>query len=509
MLYECNYNKRIICVDDESVMLDTYQRVLGVDEKDIFAEILQDGKSVDNAQGTNPLRGRLTEFDIVTVESGEEALALIKDELAKGRHFAAGFFDMRMPGGIDGYETIRMVRELDSQILCAVVTAYTDRSVEQIAELFLEEDQDQLLYFNKPFRTAELQQTAVNMVCSWNRKRNEEEQVRIIEKNRIGLECILDGITNLLWIPPRSLQTLLCGILYQSLALIHAEDGYIGVFVENDRLLIGHALGKFKDKENSIGTIKDATIEMILRKKEVFIEDRLCVVPLIYSGRQLGLIYMETRQTIVKKDEENILTTFGKQMVPLIRNSMFYEEMIKNEFQLLTDPMTGLYNRYAIYKILKNELSRSARFSFSFAILIVELDNLQSLNTTYGQEIGDLVVNGVGKLLKQSVRQYDFVGRNVDDGSLGDQSVIPYKEGGFSILLTQTGEKGARKVADRILQKVSEYTFTCEGIPVSLSFHMGLAVDVLTREKFADEHYIAGLIRKTEKNLIEKHTPKK
>ena len=188
---------------------------------------------------------------------------------------------------------------------------------------------------------------------------------------------------------------------------------------------------------------------------------------------------------------------------------MFYEEMIKNEFQLLTDPMTGLYNRYAIYKILKNELSRSARFSFSFAILIVELDNLQSLNTTYGKATGDLIVNGIGKLLQQSVRQYDFVGRNVDDKSLGDQSVIPYKEGGFSILLTQTDEKGARHVTDRILQKVNEYTFTCEGTPISLSFRLGLAVDMLTREKLEDEHYIAELIQKTEKNLIEKHTVRK
>ena len=493
MLNDGNYNKRIICVDDEQEMLDSYRRVLGVDETDVFAEILQEATPVATVQD------RLTEFDVVTVKSGEEALALIKDELAKGKRFAAGFFDMRMPGGIDGYETIAQVRELDCQILCAVVTAYTDRSVEQIAELFIEEDQDKLLYFNKPFRAAELRQTAVNMVCSWNRKRNEEEQVRIIEKNRLGLQCILDSITSLLWIPPRSLHTLLSGILYQSLALINSEDGYIGVFDQQQRLVIGHALGKFADKENSIVTITDATITMILKKKEVFIEDRRCVVPLVYSGRHLGLIYMETEQPIVKKDEENILITFGAQMVPLIRNSMFYEEMIKNEFQLLTDPMTGLYNRYAVYQILKNELARSSRFSFSFAILMVELDNLPSVNANYGQATGDLIVNGIGERLQHVVRQYDIVGRNVDDRSLGEQSVIPFKEGGFSILLTQTDEKGARQVADRIMQTMSEYTFSCEGKPVSLSFSLGIAVDMLTREKLEDEHYIAELMQKTEK----------
>lgn len=495
------YNKRIICVDDEDVMLETYRRVLGADESDVFAGILEESQPHDTPSAGDGQPGRLKDFEIIPARSGEEALTYIEDELANGRRIAAGFFDMRMPGGIDGYETIRRVRELDSKILCAVVTAYTDRSVEQIAELFTKKDQDELLYFNKPFRTAELRQTAVNMVCSWNRKRNEEEQLRVIENNRLGLQCILDAVTELMWIPPRQLQAMLSGILYQSLGLINSEDGYIGVFDEEGKLVVGHALGKFKARENSILTVEDEAIKKVFKTKKVYIDDKRCIVPLVYSERRLGLIDMESKYPIVKTVEKNVLETFGSQMVPLILNSMFYDEIIKKDLRMLTDPLTGLYNRRAIHMKLQSELFRSARFSFSVAILMLELDNLQSINDRYGQETGDLILRNIGSLLQESLRKYDVVGRNVDGDSMSDQHIIPLKEGGFSIILAQTDEKGAQRVAGRIRQSLNQYTFTYEGSPVELRFRIGLGVDMLNREKLKKEDYLSSIIQKASRSM--------
>ncbi len=499
---EYKYNKRIICVDDEEVMLETYRQVLGGDESDVFEGILQDTPSNGSNSPTGRQPGRLQDFDIVLARSGEDALRCIKDAQVSGKRFAAGFFDMRMPGGIDGYETIRRARQLDSKILCAVVTAYTDRSVEQIAELFTEEDQDELLYFNKPFRAAELRQTAVNMVSSWNRKRNEEEHLRIIEKNRLGLQYILEAVTSLMWIPPRPLQAMLSGILYQSLALIDSEDGYIGVFDTNDRLVVGHALGKFKDRGESVHALEDESIKRYVTKKEVYIDGRKCIIPLVYSGRHVGLIFMESTYPIVKQAEEHILTTFGSQMVPLIMNSIFYDEIMKKkDYQFLTDPVTGLNNRQTTLEKLQVELNRSSRFFFSVGVLMIDLDNLASVNETYGYEAGEAVLKTMADLVLKSVRGYDIVGRNVNDKKTDDHVAIHYREGGFTIILAQADDNGASAVAERIRRNVAGHVFTFQGNPIDVTVSIGIGTDTLNREKLADNNYPSMLMQQADQAL--------
>ena len=53
-----------------------------------------------------------------------------------------------------------------------MVTAFSDRSIDQLSTLF--SSQDQWLYFNKPFTHAELLQAAANLVNAWNRRRQLE-----------------------------------------------------------------------------------------------------------------------------------------------------------------------------------------------------------------------------------------------------------------------------------------------------------------------------------------------
>ncbi len=167
-----HFNRSILCVDDEEDVLESYRDVLSADpEKDLFAEILSKGD--DHGPFFSEKKPQYTLF---LARSGEEAVRIVKQEKARGNHMAAGFFDMRMPGGIDGYETLKQIREIDPQVLCAVVTAYYDRNLEQIRRLFVEDQQDELLYFKKPFSAIELRQTALNMVSAWNRKRIEENQ---------------------------------------------------------------------------------------------------------------------------------------------------------------------------------------------------------------------------------------------------------------------------------------------------------------------------------------------
>ena len=165
-------NLRILCVDDDVEILDEYRRILA-NEKDPLDAFLEEETDSSSA---------IPSYQFSLAKSGEEAVDIVQKAFASGDRFAAGFFDMRMPGGIDGYETIKKIKEIDSQVFCAVVTAFYDRELEQIRQLFIDEHQDELLYFKKPFSALEVRQAALNMISAWNRKRKEEKQVSRIKQ---------------------------------------------------------------------------------------------------------------------------------------------------------------------------------------------------------------------------------------------------------------------------------------------------------------------------------------
>ena len=178
-------NRTILVVDDEEVVRQTYAEVLSQKNASAAAGI---GLRHRPGGGEGQASGAEEGYRLLLAESGAEALEIVKSEIAAGRRIAAGFFDMRMPG-MDGMETIRRVLALDPEVFCAVVTAFSDRSVDQLSTLFA--SQDQWLYFNKPFTHAELQQAANNLISAWNRKRQLEATMAKIEESQKKLKELL------------------------------------------------------------------------------------------------------------------------------------------------------------------------------------------------------------------------------------------------------------------------------------------------------------------------------
>ena len=156
-------NRRVLLVDDDPEVIETYREILMSPPR----------RSRRRRTSTAPT------FELTCVSSGEQALEVVQRELAEGRRFACGVFDMRMPG-IDGVETIRAIRKLDRGLLCAVCTAYSDRTIDEIDRLFWPSEKDQWDYLQKPVSPTELTQKIRCLVSSWNRRRREEKrQVRM------------------------------------------------------------------------------------------------------------------------------------------------------------------------------------------------------------------------------------------------------------------------------------------------------------------------------------------
>ncbi len=125
----------------------------------------------------------------------------------------------------------------------------------------------------------------------------------------------------------------------------------------------------------------------------------------------------------------------------------------------IIDPLTRLYNRRYLLHRLAYEATRSVRYKTPLCLLMIDVDNLADINHDHGILYGDAVLVEVAQVLKRLVRVSDVVGRcNSQD---------------YMVLMPQTDEGGARLLAERIQQTVSQHHFVAEKLDLHVTVSIG------------------------------------
>ncbi len=492
-------NSTILCVDDDEVILNSYEKVFAP-AGSISNELLSLLR--DAGAENRPIKDDMPKFNLLLAKSGEEAIRIIEERLHSEMPVVAGFFDMRMPGGIDGLETMRRARQLDDSLHCAVVTAYSDRNVCEMREIFTGEHLDELLYFNKPFLPEELEQAAINMIFSWNRKRKMEENTRIINKHRQGLAQILDAVGELSSMPPSSLLKLMKGILIHLLAIVDGEDGIAVLHAAGQKASLTQGTGHFEKIHYHEGYLLSLDYyQKSMQDNRIRIEGKSCFVPLALNTEMLGGILVESSHPLTSHPLQEILEVFRHQMVHLATNRLLYEKIIEQGREVVTDPLTNLYNRRFMTMRLEEELSRAARYGLTIAVLMIDLDDFKLINDTYGHAAGDLVLQTVAEVLRNAVRDYDMVSRNVDDTGGGGNYAIRYGGEEFSLILLHTESEGVLRVAERIRSRIAAGQLEFMGKIIKVTASIGVCVEKMSREKLADGNYLDKVIKNADKML--------
>ncbi len=323
-MIELPWNSTILCVDDEEGIIDAYRNTLAGDKsssEEMQAMAFRRRQRKDKDAADFREARREMSYTVLTATSGEEALGIVRKEMAAGRRIAAGFFDMAMPGGIDGQETIKRVLELDHEILCAVVTAYTDRSPEQIGTLFAR--QDDWLYFNKPFSTGELRQTAYHLATAWNQRQREATMLNSLK----GLMGILESVSTLNHIPPLTLDRLLAGVLSHYLRLVDCTDGFVMLLGTVTRL---RYLGDGAYRQYSSASVSKLGIQWTTAKRAIdgkvpVVEANMAATPLMIGDKVLGVLFAEKNGEL--HQEAGLLAMYAAQAVNMVQNCTLFEEL--------------------------------------------------------------------------------------------------------------------------------------------------------------------------------------
>jgi diguanylate cyclase (GGDEF)-like protein/PAS domain S-box-containing protein len=112
------------------------------------------------------------------------------------------------------------------------------------------------------------------------------------------------------------------------------------------------------------------------------------------------------------------------------------------------DQLTGLPNRTLLLDRLKQATGASNRSGSYGALLFIDLDNFKTINETLGYEVGDLLLQAVGKRLTACVRECDTVARLG-----GDEFVVILKIMGAT---EQEAATGTDMVAAKILAMLAQ-----------------------------------------------------
>ena len=164
----------ILVVDDSQEIIDAYREIFerdssNVPSEDLFAAPTRSGG-----------KAKRTRWKILTASQGQEAVELVEKELAGGGAIQAVFLDVRMPPGIDGLETAKRIRKLDSDLQVVICTAYSDLPFENFIHQL--GGGKHLYYLEKPFAADEVRQLAESLVRQWaTRKELDRVFFRLIE----------------------------------------------------------------------------------------------------------------------------------------------------------------------------------------------------------------------------------------------------------------------------------------------------------------------------------------
>jgi diguanylate cyclase (GGDEF)-like protein len=147
--------------------------------------------------------------------------------------------------------------------------------------------------------------------------------------------------------------------------------------------------------------------------------------------------------------------------VLLVRRFLVHPALVA---QSRVDAKTGLLNVSTWERDAEGELSRSVRTRSPVALALIDIDHFKNVNDTYGHLVGDRVLKTLAGALTSQSRDYDRAGR------FGGEE--------FVLLLAQTGEQDACKIAERLRGYVAGLEIPTDDRPDAPTLRITISIGV-------------------------------
>ena len=182
-------------------------------------------------------------------------------------------------------------------------------------------------------------------------------------------------------------------------------------------------------------------------------------IPLIVNGKAIGVMSVQSyKKNAYKMSDLNELRILSSYIAIALENGKLFNKV---NYLANNDTLTETLNRNEILKIGNKLVNEKYKLNYKLSIGMMDIDYFKRINDIYGHQIGDIILKDVAKIVKNNLRESDYIGR--------------YGGEEFLILLTNTGINKAQMVGERIRKAVEDYSYELKNkkmvkVTVSLGF---------------------------------------
>jgi len=265
----------------------------------------------------------------------------------------------------------------------------------------------------------------------------------------------------------------------------HADMGTVLVLDQNNNLRIAASLGydekkaqdfriKLEDSfiwHQSAGKLEKTIIiddvnrlvqagfpQMLENNKGYTIKSTISS-PIFLNDQLFGLLNIDSRVAKAFDGTDWEMMEYSRNQIAIaVSKHKLYEETI---YLSRHDKLTGIYNRRYFEELLFTQLQRAARYQQVFSFAVFDLNNLKTINDTYGHLAGDELIRHFARTLRMLCRSSDFLARYG-----GDEFVAVFPE---------TMPEGIMSKLAELRHQFQENPLAYEGNYLTCSFSYGLA----------------------------------
>jgi diguanylate cyclase (GGDEF)-like protein/PAS domain S-box-containing protein len=186
----------------------------------------------------------------------------------------------------------------------------------------------------------------------------------------------------------------------------------------------------------------------------------LCI-PMMAQSEALGVLHLMQQDNVkMTETKQRLAETMSEHIAMALSNLRLHETL---RSQSIRDPLTGLFNRRFMEEALELELRRAARNQRPLGMIMIDMDNFKLINDTFGHEAGDMLLKGLGVLLKSNIRAEDIACR--------------YGGEEFTLILPEGTGGVTRQRAEFFREAIQRINMQYRGNPLGpITASMGVAV---------------------------------
>lgn len=191
----------------------------------------------------------------------------------------------------------------------------------------------------------------------------------------------------------------------------------------------------------------------------------IMVLPMLVHDKPLGTLVLGSHRPRAFGDAaRSMLEVISSHVAVSLANA----RMMRRLEELATlDGLTNLLNKRAMLEVAEQKIKAAKRFGRKLSVLVTDIDHFKKVNDTYGHDAGDIVIKGLGEILRRQRRSTDAIAR------FGGEE--------FVVICEETDVRGAELLAERVRVELGKTVFHApkvgpDGQPVTIRVTCSIGV---------------------------------